>query len=151
RDCFCCAHPYGRTRAFASTWRLSTPSRRATRTPHAKPWCSISIGCWSSSSGAREKIRSFSLLRRAPRRSEPAVLRVSGKPVDIATPEGVMDAYLARPDDARPYPLVVIFMDIWGLREELFGIVRRVAREGYVCVVPNLFYREGKFSYAPRN
>ena len=78
-------------------------------------------------------------------------MRVIGKPVDIATPDGVMDAYAARPDDATPYPLVVVFMDIWGLREELFGIVRRIAGEGYHCVVPNLFHREGKFSYAPRN
>ena len=62
-----------------------------------------------------------------------------------------MDAYAAHPDDAGRWPLVVIFMDIWGLREELFGIVRRVAGEGYYCVVPNLFYREGRFSYAPRN
>jgi carboxymethylenebutenolidase len=79
------------------------------------------------------------------------LLRVIGKPIDIATPEGVMDAYGARPDDSSSYPLVVIFMDIWGLREELFGIVRRVAGEGYCCVVPNLFHREGRFSYAPRN
>jgi carboxymethylenebutenolidase len=79
------------------------------------------------------------------------LLRVIGKPIDIATPEGVMDAYVARPDDAKPCPLVVIFMDIWGLREELFGIARRIAAEGYHCVAPNLFHREGKFSYAPRN
>ena len=77
--------------------------------------------------------------------------RVIGNPVDIATPHCAMDAYAARPDDAKPHPLVVIFMDIWGLREELFGIVRRVAGEGYHCVVPNLFHREGRFSYAPRN
>jgi carboxymethylenebutenolidase len=77
--------------------------------------------------------------------------RVIGQSTDIATPEGVMDAYAARPDDASSYPLVVIFMDIWGLREELFSIVRRVAGEGYCCVVPNLFYRGGRFSYAPRN
>ena len=62
-----------------------------------------------------------------------------------------MDAYAARPDEAKPYPLIVLFMDIWGLREELFGIVRRIAGEGYHCVVPNLFHRQGKFSYAPRN
>jgi carboxymethylenebutenolidase len=79
------------------------------------------------------------------------LLRVVGEPIDIATPDGVMDAYAARPDDASSHPLVVIFMDIWGLREELFGIVRRVAAEGYCCVVPNLFHREGRFSYAPRN
>jgi len=79
------------------------------------------------------------------------LLRVVGQPVDIDTPDGVMDAYAAHPDAAGRWPLVVIFMDIWGLREELFGIVRRVAGEGYYCVVPNLFHREGKFSYAPRN
>ena len=77
--------------------------------------------------------------------------RVIGRSVDIATPDGVMDAYAAHPDDGKSYPLVVVFMDIWGLREELFGIVRRVAGEGCYCMVPNLFYREGRFSYAPRN
>jgi carboxymethylenebutenolidase len=82
---------------------------------------------------------------------DPAVRRVRGQPVDIATPDGVMDAYAAHPDEDAPWPLVVLFMDIWGLREELFGIARRVAGEGYYCVVPNLFYRQGKFSYAPRN
>src|SRR5215468_5416869 len=62
-----------------------------------------------------------------------------------------MDAYAAWPDDATPHPLVVVFMDIWGLRDELFAIVRRIAGQGYYCVVPNLFHREGRFSYAPRN
>src|SRR5262249_52974912 len=74
-----------------------------------------------------------------------------GQSVDVPTPDGVMDAYVARADDAEPRPLVVIFMDIWGLREELFAIARRIATEGYYCMVPNLFYRQGKFSYAPRN
>jgi carboxymethylenebutenolidase len=74
-----------------------------------------------------------------------------GKSIEIATPHGVMDAYLAHPDDTKTYPLVIIFMDVWGLREELFGLARRVAAEGYCCMVPNLFYREGKFRYEPRN
>ncbi len=42
-------------------------------------------------------------------------------------------------------------MDIWGLREELFAIARRVAAHGYYCVVPNLFYRDGKIRYERRN
>ncbi len=68
------------------------------------------------------------------------------KPIDIPTPDGAMDAYLACPDGTGARPLVILFMDIWGLREELFAIARRVAAEGYSCIVPNLFYREGKFS-----
>ena len=73
-----------------------------------------------------------------------------GKSRTIATAHGVMDAYVAHPDD-RARPLVVLFMDIWGLREELFAIARRVASEGYYCVVPNLFHREGKFDLARRH
>jgi len=42
-------------------------------------------------------------------------------------------------------------MDVWGLREELFTITRRVAAQGYYCVVPNLFYREGKVRFERRN
>jgi carboxymethylenebutenolidase len=42
-------------------------------------------------------------------------------------------------------------MDVWGLREELFAIARRVASHGYYCVVPNLFYREGKVRYERRD
>jgi len=73
-----------------------------------------------------------------------------GKSRTIATAHGVIDAYVAHPDD-RARPLVVLFMDIWGLREELFAIARRVAAEGYYCVVPNLFHREGKFDLARRH
>ena len=74
-----------------------------------------------------------------------------GTSVDISTPDGAMDAYLAYPDDGSPRPLVILFMDIWGLREELFAIARRVAAEGYCCLVPNLFHREGKFSMERRD
>jgi carboxymethylenebutenolidase len=74
-----------------------------------------------------------------------------GRTVDIPTPRGAIDAYAAHPDDGKPYPLVILFMDVWGLREELFAIARRVATEGYYCMAPNLFYREGKFRFEPRN
>src|SRR3974390_3128410 len=62
-----------------------------------------------------------------------------------------MDAYVAHPDTGGRFPLVCLFMDIWGLREELFAITRRVAAEGYYAMVPNLFYREGRFSLTRRN
>jgi carboxymethylenebutenolidase len=38
-------------------------------------------------------------------------------------------------------------MDIWGLREELFDVVRHVAVVGYHCVVPNFWYRRGKVRF----
>jgi len=74
-----------------------------------------------------------------------------GKAIEILTPDGTMDGYAAWPDGGGPFPLVVLFMDVWGLREELFSIARRVATEGYYCVVPNLYYRKGKIRYERRN
>lgn len=76
---------------------------------------------------------------------------VVGQAVDIPTPEGTMDAYAAHPAGAGPFPLIVMFMDVWGLREELFALTRRVAAQGYVCIVPNLYYRKGKLRYERRN
>lgn len=74
-----------------------------------------------------------------------------GIATDIPTADGVMDAYTARPARGGPFPLVIIFMDIWGLREELFALARKVAAQGYACVVPNLYYRKGKLRYERRN
>jgi carboxymethylenebutenolidase len=74
-----------------------------------------------------------------------------GTTIDIPTPDGTMDGYAAHPDGGGRFALVVLFMDVWGLREELFAIARRVAAQGYYCVVPNLFYRKGKVRYERRN
>ena len=67
----------------------------------------------------------------------------------VQTPSGSMDCFVARPAEGK-FPLVVLLMDIWGLREELFEIARRVAGEGYFCVLPNLFYRHGKLRFEHR-
>jgi len=72
------------------------------------------------------------------------------KHVDIAMPAGRMDAFVAHPNGPL-CPAVIIFMDIWGLREELFGIARRVARAGYYCLLPNVYYRQGKVRFEYRN
>jgi carboxymethylenebutenolidase len=42
-------------------------------------------------------------------------------------------------------------MDIWGLREELFDIARKVAVTGYHCVVPNFWYRQGRVRFEFRD
>jgi carboxymethylenebutenolidase len=78
-------------------------------------------------------------------------LRVIGKEVSIPTPDGTMDGYAAQPAGGGPFALVVMFMDVWGLREELFALARGVAEHGYYCLLPNLFYRDGKIRIERRN
>jgi carboxymethylenebutenolidase len=70
---------------------------------------------------------------------------------DVPTAEGRMDAFVVHPEEDGPFPAVVIFMDIWGLREELFDIARKVATVGYHCTVPNFWYRRGKVRFEYRN
>ena len=63
---------------------------------------------------------------------------------DVATKEGRMETFITRPDRPGPFPGVVLFMDIWGIREELYDIARRIATVGYCVAVPDLYYREGR-------
>ena len=70
---------------------------------------------------------------------------------DIATSDGRMDAFVTHPQEGGPFPSVVILMDVWGLREELFDIARKVAVVGYHCVVPNFYYRQGAVRFEFRD
>ena len=63
--------------------------------------------------------------------------------IDIPTQDGTADAYLALPDDGRPHPAVLLYMDAFGLRPHLKSMADRLAGAGYTVLVPNVFYRYG--------
>ncbi|MER5185216.1 dienelactone hydrolase family protein [Streptomyces sp. NPDC002896] len=69
---------------------------------------------------------------------------VHGTSVDIPTPDGTADAYLAYPDDNTPHPAVLFYMDAFGLRPQLKKMADRLAEAGYTVLVPNVFYRHGR-------
>ncbi len=64
--------------------------------------------------------------------------------VDIPTADGRMPTFVTYPEQDRPFPPVVLYMDIWGVREELYDLARRIATVGYYGMVPDLYYRQGK-------
>jgi hypothetical protein len=66
------------------------------------------------------------------------------KSVEIPTRDGRMETFIIHPEQDGPFPAVVVYMDFWGMREELFDIARRIATVGYYCLVPDLYYRQGK-------
>jgi carboxymethylenebutenolidase len=68
--------------------------------------------------------------------------------VDIPTPDGVANAYLARPDDDA-HPGVLFIMDAFGLRPTVEEMVRRIAADGYIVLAPNVFYRAGRDPIGP--
>jgi carboxymethylenebutenolidase len=67
-----------------------------------------------------------------------------GETIDVTTPDGVADAYLARPDDDASHPAVLFVMDAYGLRPQIERMADRIADQGYVVLAPNVFYRAGR-------
>ncbi|MEI9891162.1 MAG: dienelactone hydrolase family protein [Caulobacteraceae bacterium] len=54
----------------------------------------------------------------------------------IPTPDGMTDAALYTPKGKGPFPGVLVFTDIFGLRPASRAVGRRLAANGYVAVVP---------------
>jgi carboxymethylenebutenolidase len=53
-----------------------------------------------------------------------------------------MAAYLSRPGDSvGPYPAIIVIHEVWGLNEQIKGVTRRYANEGFAAIAPNLFTR----------
>ena len=71
--------------------------------------------------------------------------------VEITTPAGRMETFVTHPEQDGPFPLVILYMDVWGLREELFEIARRVGTVGYYCMVPDFYYRQGRVRHEFRD
>jgi carboxymethylenebutenolidase len=72
-----------------------------------------------------------------------------GSHVDIATPDGVADAYLSLPDDGERHPGVLFLMDAFGLRPRIEAMADRIAARGYAVLAPNVFYRAGRAPVLP--
>jgi carboxymethylenebutenolidase len=75
--------------------------------------------------------------------------------VEITTPDGLADAALYYPEGKGPWPAVLIWPDVVSLRPAFREMGRRLAGEGYVVLVPNLYYRvrkapvvEGAFNFS---
>jgi carboxymethylenebutenolidase len=73
--------------------------------------------------------------------------------VVINTKYGRQPGYAACPGDPGAYPPIIIYMDAPGFRDELKIQARRIARHGYFCLVPDLYYRLGtlRFDVPRRN
>jgi len=64
--------------------------------------------------------------------------------LDIPTPDGAMNTFVAHPEDDGPHPVVLFYMDAPGKREELHDMARRLGTCGYYVMLPNLYYRRSR-------
>jgi carboxymethylenebutenolidase len=70
--------------------------------------------------------------------------KVVEKDVNVPMASGVSDSALFYPEGKGPWPAVLVWTDILGLRPVFREMGRRLAAEGYVVLVPNPFYRNAK-------
>lgn len=64
----------------------------------------------------------------------------------IETRDGQSRAWLFQPDQGSgPWPAVLVYQDGRGIRPALFEVADRIARGGYVVLLPDLFYRAGPY------
>ena len=70
--------------------------------------------------------------------------------LEIAAPDGTMDAHLFAPsgsEDARPP--VILFTDIGGIRPVYMEKAQRIADAGYAVLMPNIYHRSGRAPLVP--
>ena len=51
------------------------------------------------------------------------------------------------PGQASQYPAIIFYMDAPGIREELRNMTRRIAKQGYFAVLPDMYYRLGTLRF----
>ncbi|MDP6388889.1 MAG: dienelactone hydrolase family protein [Alphaproteobacteria bacterium] len=63
--------------------------------------------------------------------------------VVATTKHGRMPGFAACPDEPGAFPGIIFYMDAPGFREELYNMARRIAKHGYFCLLPDMYYRLG--------
>jgi len=62
---------------------------------------------------------------------------------------GATTAHVAIPDgDVKPKAAVVLIQEYWGINDNIRNIASRYAKEGYICVAPDLY--RGKLAKNPK-
>lgn len=67
-----------------------------------------------------------------------------GEELTIETPDGTSQAWLFKPrEGSGPWPGVLLYTDIMGVRPLFKAMAQRLADAGYAVLLPNLFHRLG--------
>lgn len=66
--------------------------------------------------------------------------------VQIPVGNGSIPGYRAMPARGRSFPIVLVVQEIFGVHEHIKDLCRRLAKEGYCAVAPELYARQGDVS-----
>lgn len=66
------------------------------------------------------------------------------KDIQIALPDGATDAVIFQPESGGTWPGILYLTDIGGIRPAQRQAAQRLSNEGYLVLLPNVFYRVSK-------
>jgi carboxymethylenebutenolidase len=66
--------------------------------------------------------------------------------VKIPVAGGEIPAYRAMPAQGARHPVVLVVQEIFGVHEHIRDVCRRLAKEGYLAIAPELYARQGDVS-----
>ena len=62
--------------------------------------------------------------------------------IEFKTSDGTADGYLYQPEASGTWPAAIMYIDIFGVRPAFQDMAKQLAGEGYVVLLPNLYYRK---------
>ncbi len=65
--------------------------------------------------------------------------------VTVQTGDGACPVHVFAPGDGGTYPAAIMYTDAFGIRPASLAMGRRLASNGYVVLVPDIFYRYGDY------
>ena len=70
---------------------------------------------------------------------------MSQQQVPIQTKDGVCKTWVVTPEGKGKWPGVVFYMDGFGIRPAMIQMATHIASQGYVVLLPDLYYRVGPY------
>jgi carboxymethylenebutenolidase len=70
---------------------------------------------------------------------------MSQEQVTLQATDGPCNAYVLTPGGEDPWPGVIFFMDAFGIRPGMIQMAAHLASQGYVVLLPDLYYRHGPY------
>ena len=69
-------------------------------------------------------------------------MRVTENYLTIGTPSGSMSVFTAAPE-GKKCPVIIVLQEIFGVNSHIKDVCRRLAKEGFLAMAPEVFHREG--------
>ena len=68
---------------------------------------------------------------------------LSAGEIRVPTGDGAMPAYRAQPATGKDFPVILVVQEIFGVHEHIQDLCRRLAKQGYLAIAPELYARQG--------